>query len=926
MTSQNNVTSAFLRDAGYNMFHYCRPDRPGGGVAILAKTTFLPKSGKTLEYKTFEVHIQNFKLFNNLSPVTLVIVYRLGKECKADFLNEFYEFTEFLSTNYSYFLICGDFNIHVNKPTETFVSNFKDLLDTFSLVQSVHEPTHVCGNTLDLIIHNPIMLQISNIHVEKPDKSDHSLIFFSVTCNLATKAKKNITFRKLRNVNHTDLKKDIDSASNLFLASKNEVNFEQSVTLFNQIFEEVVDTHAPKITKSVNVIQKPGWLDQAFKSARSERRKLYKIWNRYKNDESREPADRQRFESSRNEVHILSVEKRTLYYSKCIADSNNSQKERYKICNSLLDVQKCRSLPDCDDPDFLANEFNQYFIHKIDKIRSDMSTVNVSNVHVNKLSYGMDGPTCARTTLSKFTPISQIDLKKIILSRKIKTSSEDFMPAVLLKSCLDEILPALTELVNISLTTGSIHGLKDAVIIPLLKKQGLDTEKMANYRPVANILYLSKLIEFVVSLQLKDHMDANQLHISNQSGYKPNHSCETLLLRLTNDVLMAMDSGKFSVFVLVDLSSAFDTVEHERLQFKLFNEIGLRDQALDWFKSYLENRRQAVTINGKVSDFLDIAYGVPQGSVLGPTLFNIYVRSLISILQEAGFIAHGYADDHQVTKAFRLEFQFEALRWSIPLCLDIIAHWMKASFLKLNASKTQIIVFTPKNLASHIHIDQVKLSDGCVIPVSTMVSNLGSRLDSQLSYVPHINSICSQSYRLLRNLAAVRKFISTDDLRLLVQSIVVSRIDNCNSLLYGILALNINKLQKLQNFCARLIYKKKRRDHVTPLLVELHWLPIRQRIVFKILLITFKFYLNMAPLYISEIIEKSERNELLLKVPRASTPYGDRAFSICAPRLWNALPLHIRASNSMSYFRSHLKHHLFTHFDAFISQANIYID
>ena len=213
-----------------------------------------------------------------------------------------------------------------------------------------------------------------------------------------------------------------------------------------------------------------------------------------------------------------------------------------------------------------------------------------------------------------------------------------------------------------------------------------------------------------------------------------------------------------------------------------------------------------------------------------------------------------------------------------------------------------------------------------MIPVFTMVSNLGARLDSQLSYVPHINSICSQSYRLLCNLASVRKFISTDDLRLLVQSIVVSRIDNCNSLLYGILALNTNKLQKLQNSCARLIYRKKRRDHVTPLLKELHWLPVRQRIVFKILLITFKFYLNLAPLYISEIIQKSERNELLLKLPRASTPYGDRAFSTCAPRLWNALPLHIRASESMSYFRSHLKHHLFTHFDTFISQANIYID
>jgi hypothetical protein len=141
-----------------------------------------------------------------------------------------------------------------------------------------------------------------------------------------------------------------------------------------------------------------------------------------------------------------------------------------------------------------------------------------------------------------------------------------------------------------------------------------------------------------------------------------------------------------------------------------------------------------------------------------------------------------------------------------------------------------------------------------------------------------------------------------------------------------VLAGNINKLQKLQNACARLIFGKKRREHVTPLLKQLHWLPIRQRIVFKILLLVFKFYQEMTPIYISELLHKSTRNELTLIVPRASTRYGDRAFSNCAPKLWNALPLSIRASDTLCYFRSHLKHHLFSNFETFISQANIYIE
>ena len=183
MTSENNHTSALLKDLGYSMYHCFRSDRKGGGVAIIAKSTYIAKHGKTFSYKTFEVVMQNLKISNNSCSVTLVTIYRLGKESKSDFINEFYSFTEFLIMNFTNFIICGDFNIHVNKPSETFVSEFNDILSTFSLKQSVHEPTHVCGNTLDLIIHDPTVLDICDIHVEKPDESDHSIIFFNMQCN-----------------------------------------------------------------------------------------------------------------------------------------------------------------------------------------------------------------------------------------------------------------------------------------------------------------------------------------------------------------------------------------------------------------------------------------------------------------------------------------------------------------------------------------------------------------------------------------------------------------------------------------------------------------------------------------------------------------------------------------------------------------------
>ena len=795
MTSSNNLTSGLLRESGYNMFHSFRSDKKGGGVAILTKTGFLAKNSKTFKYHTFEVVVQSVKLFKQVHPITLVIIYRLD-ESKPVFIQEFYNFMEILTISYSNLVICGDFNVHVNKPTEPFVLNFNDILDTFSLHQSVNVPTHKLGNTLDLIIHDPNVLTITDIDVEKPDRSDHYLIFFQILCNIESDVKREITFRNIKNVDLNNFRNDIRQASDLFLQTYDVNNFSHSLSLFSNVFGEVVDSHAPLITKKVDINHKPGWLDHEFKTARCQRRKLYKKWKRTK-----DPLDRLMFETSRRDVNDLSVSKRKEYFSKCISDSN-SQRELYNICYSLLDTQQCKSLPDFQDPAHLANDFNHFFIQKIENIRDELSNVNLANIDVNKY-FGVDGslggPICARSTLSEFKQLSVPELMKIIRSRKIKTSAADIIPAQLLSSGLDDIIHSLTELVNISLSTASIHGLKDSIVKPLLKKRGLDAEKLSNYRPVANIPYLSKIIEYDVAIELKDHMDFNNIHIHSQSGYKPNHSCETLLLRLNNDILMAMDEGKCIILLLLDLSAAFDTVDHDRLMYILFHEIGLRGHVLAWFESYLFQRRQAVGINGKLSDFLDTQYGVPQGSVLGPILFNIYVRSFIHILNQAGFNAHGYADDHQVTKVFSVEFQYESIRVAVPRCLDIIAHWMKASFLKLNSSKSQVIIFAPKKLASQVYIDQIKLSNGCSIPVSTMVNNLGVIVDAELSYSPQINSICSQSYRLLKNLASVRKFLSADDLRLLVQSIIISRIDNCNSLLYGVLARYTNKLQKLQN-------------------------------------------------------------------------------------------------------------------------------
>ena len=190
--------------------------------------------------------------------------------------------------------------------------------------------------------------------------------------------------------------------------------------------------------------------------------------------------------------------------------------------------------------------------------------------------------------MTEFTPVTPEWLKKVMLSKTIKTSPEDPLPGFLFKQCLDQLLPALTLLVNQSLLTGSMEGLKNSVITPILKKAGSDPEVLRNYRPVCNTLYLSKTIERVVIVQADNHMKLIKAHIPNQSGYKPYYSCETLLLRVTNDILNNMDNSNCTIAVLLDLSAAFDTVDHNRLLEIFWFDLGFRGVVFNWFEDFLK--------------------------------------------------------------------------------------------------------------------------------------------------------------------------------------------------------------------------------------------------------------------------------------------------------------------------------------------------
>ena len=918
LKTQNNFVTALLKEAGYKITHCVRQNKKGGGVAIVSKHIFETKYEKLVEYNSFECIIQSFRIKNVSSSFTVILIYR--PESQSDnltmFLDEFYNLTEYAQLNFKHFIICGDLNIHFNKSTDQTTTKFCDILNTFSLSQSVHDPTHRLGNTLDLVIHDPECINVSNVSVDNIDRiSDHFIVHFDVCCEIKCSKKKEISYRNIKNIVESKFLSDLTSDTTDFTTSADRNNFYSSLQLFNTTFANTIERHAPIITKVIPDNNRPPWMDNEFLDARRTRRRIYKLWKR-----TRSVEHKQELVQARRSVSELSHKKRCDYYQNAIRSSSNSQKELYKVTSNLLDTRKKSILPYTENPEHLAAKFNDFFVEKIEKIRTDMEKPIQPLRDISTDQTLNNVP-----TFCFFKTVTEDEVRKQVKGMKIKTCPRDPIPASLLKTSIDSIIPCYVELINTSLRTGSMEGLKESVVTPILKKAGLDPDVLSNYRPICSGLFVDKLIQTNVLCQLDGHMTENSLHIPHQSGYKPNHSCETVLLKVLNDTLMALDSGLCTIELLLDLSAAFDTVDHDEMLSTLKKDIGVDGTVYCWFSSFLSNRTQSTSVPGSDSAFRDMPYGVPQGSVLGPPLFNIYVRKFIAMLEAAGFIVHGYADDHQVLYRFRIEFQFHAIAHYLPMGLDLVSQWMSSHFLKLNAAKSQLLIFTPKNIREHLCMNKVYIGNNVFIPVSLEALNLGVKLDFQLTFSPQISMIISQSYKQIYNIGQIRKYLTVEDLRTLVQSLIVSKLDNCNSLLFGVSEYEIGRLQKLQNSCARLIHGKKKNESVSAILFDLHWLPIKPRIYFKILLFVFKFFKNKTPTYINECLHVTNPENYTLEIQRTNTSYGDRAFQNCAPRLWNSLPPNIKAIQSIDLFKKHLKHYLFTYFEEYKSNIERYL-
>ncbi len=388
-----------------------------------------------------------------------------------------------------------------------------------------------------------------------------------------------------------------------------------------------------------------------------------------------------------------------------------------------------------------------------------------------------------------------------------------------------------------------------------------------------------------------------------------------------NDLLLALDNQCVVLMIALDLSAAFDTVDHEILLKRLHTYLGISGVALQWLRSYLTHRQQMVTIQGSYSPSQELRYGVPQGSVLGPVLFNIYTLPLGQIISRHSLTYHIYADDSELYLV--LKPSDEALNngiKNIEHCLSDVRHWMHQNKLKLNDGKTEFTAFGSKQQLAKVTIPSISIGDANIPPSSSGIKSLGVTQDPSLTLEQHVNQICRSANIHIRTIGQLRRFLTKTATISLTHAFVTSRLDANNALLYGVQTRLLRRMQKVLNTAARIVTNTSRKEHITPVLKSLHWLDIKSRVQYKILLITYKALSACAPQYISNLLHvhatsrclRSSSDTTLLTVPKTNRPtFGDRAYSKAAPTLWNSLPASIRTAKTIHAFKAQLKAHLF---------------
>lgn len=700
------------------------------------------------------------------------------------------------------FIMLGDININlVNDNAMTRF--FNNLLLEYDCKQSIKTPTRVTDETealIDIIISNSdlnITAQVSSFSL-----SDHNLI----ECTLTHLHHANFSLKKqIRCFKNFDLQKFHNDAD---LVDWNRVYFipelNDKVSYFNSCLLKLFDIHAP--VKSIvcsNKRPSQPWFNDTLHVLKKRKKKA---WLKYR--KTRYTEHKSHYCFLRNLYNYsIKFEKRN-YFTQTL----NSHRSDSKLLWSDLKMwnihnkDKTLSLP----PNFdNANEINNFFLESVPDLTAQPDYLD----KFFNASFSDDN--------FEYVPVEPDTIKLIIIKQKPYTMGLDNISARMLQLALSWVVEPLTHIINYSFETGKVPDMwKNALVKPIPKKSNI-IKNLSDLRPISLLSVPLKIAEAALHAQLTDYVESLKILPPSQSGYRKGYSTVTALCSMTDDFISAMDNHKLNSLTLLDMTKAFDSIDLNCLVAKL-HYYGIRNNCLQWFHSYLFNRNQCTVVHTSenicVSDSRPINAGVPQGSILGPLLFSIFISDLQYVIESCNIYL--FADDILLKNSFTLDNEQNAII-EINADLNRIKQWTYDNTLQLNAAKSQHIFIGSNQNISKLENFSLKINDE-EIPTVDHVKNLGVIFDQKLKFTKHVDLICRKAYLSLKQLFPFKEYLDVETKKMLINNLVLSHI-NYADIVYGpCLSLqDKSRIQKMQNHCIRFITDVPRYAHITPYIREL---------------------------------------------------------------------------------------------------------
>ena len=807
--------SPMLSIPGFDFVHNPRKDKKGGGVGILLSSRLHYKVISTLQFKCslYESIFVEVTLRNGDKTI-LGSIYRPPNTDPSLFVDEYCEILQLIKKNkYKYTAIGLDHNLdllksHNHRHTERFIETNLDHL----LIPTITRPTRITKTSATLI-DNIIISQnlCGNFQsgILMDDISDH-LPSYCVLNGLQStkKAKTRIKSRDMKESNIVALREELGKVNWEQLLSDDDLDV--NVNRLNKLLHAQIERLVPyrEHTVSPKKLRREPWLSAGILNSIHHCKALYRKTLKA-NCKEKAISDYKNFASILSKIKRAS--KRKYYEGKCLEYRTNTKK-LWQIINevsgntndktSLIDYITVDQVRMYQGPK-IANHMAKYFstvgrtfAEKIPKPSKNI-THYLSWIRQNESSLFL-------------TPCSHREVKKLIDGLPNKTSSGyDNISNILLKKLKMELLTPLTYVFNQSLKQGTFpEAMKIAEVIPLHK--GKERYIESNYRPISLLTTMSKILEKIVYNRVYKFLNKTGQIVDTQYGFREGHSCDNAVSHLVGKILKNQENKLDTVTIYLDLSKAFDTLDHEIVLEKMY-QYGIRGEAYNWFKSYLNNRKLrvkcGVTSTGRteISDTYDIDFGTPQGSCLGPLVFLIFCNDLQLHLEH--MMCFQFADDTTLLYGHRNRHY---MRYCIESDLENLQDWFNANKLTLNLKKTVYMLFRAKKDDDFAF--DLKLN-GVMIPRVTSTKFLGTWIDDQLSWKEHLSKLCTRLNAKLGLLYKSKNLLTVHSKKLLYFAQFHSILSYA-MIVWGPMVdtQNLNKLQKLQNKAVSTLYPKLSTD------------------------------------------------------------------------------------------------------------------